>query len=1555
VLVLLVQLAVVGVALTLSSARAAVSFIQVAAATPQSPTATVSVTYSAAQTAGDLNIVVVGWNDTSATVQQVRDSTGNVYSLAIGPTSGTALRQSIYYAANIVGGTNTVTVTFSQAAAYPDIRILQYRGVNTLDVTAGASGSSATASSGAATTTVANELIFGANTVFNSTTAAGTGFTSRTITSPDGDIAEDQTATSAGSKSATAPLNASGPWVMQMATFYAATATGSAPTVTSISPNTGPTAGGTAVTIAGTNFASGATVTIGGAAATNVVVTNSTTITATTPPGAAGAAAVTVTVAGQSGSLAGGFTYRASPTVTSVSPANGPPAGGTAVTITGTNFLSGATVTFGAAAATNVSVTSGTTITATTPSGSPGAVAITVTNSNGQSGSLAGGFTYLSPPTVTSVTPNTGPVAGGTALTITGSNFASGATVTIGGAAATNVVVTSSTTITATTPSGTAGAATVTVAVAGQSASLTGGFTYQTTPTVTSVSPAAGPLTGGTAVTITGTNFLSGATVTFGTTAATNVAVTSGTTITATTPSGSAGAVTVTVTNSNGQSASLASGFTYVPPPTVTSVSPSSGSTAGGTAVTVSGTNFASGATVTIGGAPATNVVVTNATTITATTPAGSAGPVAITVTTPGPQSGTLQNGFTYVASTAITYVQSASATPQSAQTSVKVTFAAAQAAGDLNVVVAGWNDSTATVSSVTDTTGNVYTRAVGPTVVSGLISQSIYYARNIGSAAAGANAVTVTFSTAAAYPDIRILEYAGADRNVPVDVVAAGSGNSATSSSGNATTSSAVDLLFAANIVLTTTSGPGTGFTQRILTSPDGDIAEDRMVTTVGTYSATAPLSSGAWIMQMVAFRTPSGPVPGVSLNPTSANFGNQATGTTSNPQPVTLTNVGTAQLAISSIVISGGNAGDFAQTNNCGTGLAPNNSCTINVTFTPSTTGTRTSSVVITDTAGGSPHTVALSGTGAGGLTVTPRVTALTFTRTQQFTAASGVTWSVDGIAGGSPSSGTITTNGLYTPPGAAGTHTVTATTSTLSASATVYVTNYPGTFTHHNDNLRTGLNSSETVLTLSNVNQNQFGKLFSYPLDGIALASPLYVANVNIPGQGFHNVVYVATENDSVYAFDADGITTAPLWHVSFLGSGVTAIPCTDATDCPNIPPQIGITGTPVIDQNSATLYVVAATKERGNTYVQRLHALDITTGAEKFGGPVPLQASVPGTGTGASGGSVAFDALHENQRAALLLSNGVVYMAWASHNDTMPWHGWILGYNATTLQQTMVYNATPNGNGGGIWQSGGGLSTDATGNIYFATGNGDFDANTGGVDYGDSVVKMSPAGAILDYFTPHDQLTLSGQDFDLGSGGPVLLVDQTSGPNPHLLITSGKAGTIYVLNRDNLGTYNGNNDNQIVQSLPGVLPHGTAEIGNFSTSVFFNGYVYFGAANDSIRAFQLTNGLLSTVPTSQTSATYGVRGSSFAISANGNSNGILWALQNNGAGPENDTMGNPGVLFAYNANDLTTELYDSSQAGTRDTMDLASKFSIPLVVNGKVFVAGQAQLTAFGLLP
>jgi hypothetical protein len=704
------------------------------------------------------------------------------------------------------------------------------------------------------------------------------------------------------------------------------------------------------------------------------------------------------------------------------------------------------------------------------------------------------------------------------------------------------------------------------------------------------------------------------------------------------------------------------------------------------------------------------------------------------------------------------------------------------------------------------------------------------------------------------------------------------------------------------------------------------------------------------------------SGPLPGATLSGTNISFPDQVTGTTSSAQTATVTNTGGATLLISSIAISGPHSFDYGQVNDCGSSLAPGGSCTISVVFTPSATGTRTATVVISDNAAGSPHAIALAGTGVAstGLSVSPRAVALTFTRTQQFTTnGGGVTWLVDGVPGGSDALGTITPAGLYTPPSTAGVHTVTVTAAGQSANATVYVTNSPGVFTHHNDNFRTGQNLNETVLTPANVTPAKFGKLFSYPLDGIAYASPLYVANVSIPGQGLHNVVYVATEHDSVYAFDADGLSSNPLWHVSFINpaAGVTTVPSGDTSECCDIAPEIGITGTPAIDPATGTLYVVAKTREvAGATtnYFQRLHALDIATGAEKFGGPVVIQASVAGGGLGAVEGRISFDPLSANQRPALLLSNGVVYVGFGGHGNPAVYHGWVLGYDAATLQQVMVFNTTPDARAGGVWQGGGGPAVDADGNIYFATGNGTFDASTGGVDYGDSVVKLSPAGVVLDYFSPHDQETLDAQDIDLGSAGVLLLPDQ-SGPNPRMLIAAGKAGTIFLCSRDDLGHFNLNGDTQIVQVLPNALPGGSVETGNRMNPVYNNGYVYFSAVADNIKAFQLNNGLLSLVPTSQSVDVYSYPGGPLAISADGSAGAILWAVQRFGLDPGGNGIVAPGVLHAYDAVNLGSELYNSNQAGTRDTLDYAAKFSVPLVVNGKVFVSSESRVTVYGLLP
>ena len=601
----------------------------------------------------------------------------------------------------------------------------------------------------------------------------------------------------------------------------------------------------------------------------------------------------------------------------------------------------------------------------------------------------------------------------------------------------------------------------------------------------------------------------------------------------------------------------------------------------------------------------------------------------------------------------------------------------------------------------------------------------------------------------------------------------------------------------------------------------------------------------------------------------------------------------------------------------------------------------------------------------TTATGLSVTPAQYAITPGMTEQYTAAvpngsPAATWSVDGVASGNATVGTISSSGLYTAPSAAGKHTITATSGSLTANVTVYVTNYAGTFTAHNDNARTGENLAETVLTPANVNSSSFGKLFSDPLDGLTFASPLYDENVAIPGQGNHDVVYVETEHDSVYAFDADGKSSTPLWKDSFINpaAGVNPINPAATGETQDIPNEIGITGTPVIDQATNTMYVVAATQEVNGgttTYVNRLHALDLSTGAEKDGGPVVINPQVAGTGIDAVGGKVSFNNITENQRASLLLVGNEVYVAFANHGNNPPYHGWVLAFNKSTLHQDWAFCTTCNADKGGIWMGGGGIAADASGNLFFATGNGTFDQNSGGGDYGDTLLKLTPSGAVGDYFTPYNYQSLDDNDIDLASGGVILLPDQP-GAHPHEVLAAGKGGGIYVVDRDNMGHVGTTSNSQIVQTLNNVFPTGGSyNTGNYSEPTYFNNRVYYAPVDGPVMAFTLTNGLLSTTPTSQTSAifngktgTFSARGGETAISANGTSNGILWALQSNG-----DSL--PGTLHAYDPSNLANEYWNSGQSGTRDQLDPWLKFTLPLVANGRVYVVSQGKLTAYGLLP
>ncbi len=508
-----------------------------------------------------------------------------------------------------------------------------------------------------------------------------------------------------------------------------------------------------------------------------------------------------------------------------------------------------------------------------------------------------------------------------------------------------------------------------------------------------------------------------------------------------------------------------------------------------------------------------------------------------------------------------------------------------------------------------------------------------------------------------------------------------------------------------------------------------------------------------------------------------------------------------------------------------------------------------------------------------------------------------------------------------------------------------------------TGRNDNGRTGLNSNETVLTPANVNSNTFGKLFSYPLDGCMIAQPLVLTNVSIPGAGVHNVLVAATEHDSVYAFDADtgsGSNGVPLWRTSFINpsAGITPLQCTIDLHASSSPgfygPEVGIAGTPVIDPLTGTIYAVAKTKEiSGNVtnFVHRLHALDVATGAEKFGGPVLIEGSIPGYGDGFYGaGTVPFDQFKHMNRPALLLVNGNVCVTFTSHQDYPPYHGWVFNYDAYTLQFKGIFNTTPNSSGGGIWQSSSGPAADAAGNIYFETGNGGFDGVNG--DYGDAVVKVSTASGGLsfaDYFAPYNQLALNLADQDVGSAGLILLPDSAgSVAHPHLMVAGSKPGVFWLLDRENMGQFNPVANVNTVQEISGSTK------GMWVTPGYFNGTLYYCASGDNLKAFAISNATVRTPPTSISGTAISFPGFSPSISANGTNNGIVWGIDSTA------NQGGPAVLHAYNAANVAQELYNSSQNLARDNPGLAIKFTMPTVANGKVYVGAVRQLSVFGNL-
>jgi hypothetical protein len=736
---------------------------------------------------------------------------------------------------------------------------------------------------------------------------------------------------------------------------------------------------------------------------------------------------------------------------------------------------------------------------------------------------------------------------------------------------------------------------------------------------------------------------------------------------------------------------------------------------------------------------------------------------------------------------------------------------------------------------------------------------------------------------------------------------------------------------------------------------------------TALGTRTGTLSVTTSASGSPLIYNLSGIGANSGVELSSAALAFPAQNVNTSSAAKNLRVTNTGSSALSILSVSASG----DYSQTNTCGSSLAVGANCVVTVKFTPSAAGLRKGHITISDTDPSKLQNVNLSGQGqvpASTVSVSPVEPSVTFSQTQQFTAtvngvtSTDVTWSVDGVVGGNSKAGTIDAAGLYTPPAVAGTHQITATSSaeqSQTATVPLVVTNYAGTFTYHNDLARTGQNLTETVLTTGNVNAAQFGKVFSYPVDGQIYAQPLYVANVAIPNQGNHNVVYVATEHDSVYAFDADGRTTTPLWQNSYAnGTTATTVPSSLFT-CGSLQPEVGITGTPVIDQVHGVLYVVVRTAEVSGgvtNYIQRLHSLDITSGAE-LNTPAVIQPTVPGSGYGNDqNGNIPFDGLKENQRAGLVLLNGSLYIAWGGLCDNNPYHGWLVQYDPTTLQQGAAFNTSPNDWGSPLWDSGSAPAADAEGNLYALTGNGDFDLTFGGGEMGDSFIKISTAGglSLADYFTPYDQSILFHWDLDLGSGGLMVLPDQPTAPT-HLVIGGGKEGTIYLINRDAMGEYNSStyDDSQVVQTLvhaAGQLSsYETSVAGLWSTPAYFNNQVYYVGTSDVPKAFRLWDSQLSPIPVSQGAQLFKYPGGEIAISANGSSNAIMWTIAEPLIAPKY------AVLYAYDAANLSNLLYSSSSSGTRDLGGLGVQFGQPTVANGKVYIGTKTELDVFGLLP
>jgi hypothetical protein len=1080
-------------------------------------------------------------------------------------------------------------------------------------------------------------------------------------------------------------------------------------------------------------------------------------------------------------------------------------------------------------------------------------------------------------------------------------------------------------------------------------------FTVTPPPSITSISPTSGPI--GTNVIITGTNF--GPTVgtiqsfvTFNGTQ-TRASNWTDTSVTAPVPAGTTtGNVLVYVGGvpSNGVL------FTVTVPPSITSLSPNSGPV--GTSVTIAGSNFGTTGSVSFNGTPA-NPTSWSATSIVAPVPTGATpGNVVVTV------SGVPSNGvnFTVTSTTGNIALVQHKSLDAGTTTSASLAFTANTFPGNFIAVSIRAGSSNAQVFTVSDSNGNTYRQALQLGLNQSAVTFALYYAENI---KGGADTITVSASVSGPLR-FAILEYSGVAASNSLDASPlTAQGSSTTPSSGTMTTNTAGDLLLGTIVTpdpVTFTAGSGYTIEELQPAAPNAKfIVEDQLQRAAGTASANATLSSSdPWGAGLAAFRSASGaglPIS-VSVSPTTASV---PTGYGTQPFTAIVSNDFQSRgvtWSLSGTGCSGSACGTLSSvtitsvTYNGPANLPTPASVTLTATSISDTTKTSSAAITVTQ--------------GALHVAVSPKRAALPLSASQtvQFTATVtndpqnlGVTWQVDGNNNGNSTTGTVSTAGLFAPGTQPGQHTVTAfsnANASVSASSMVAVTDLAGVYTHHNDTARTGQNLKEYGLTPATVNSATFGQLFSCPVDGFLYAEPLWVANL-IFGTTTRNVVFLATQHDSVYAFDADSPSCMQLWKVSFLGTGVTTLTPSDLSGNQDIIPEIGITSTPVIDPATNTIYVLPKTRETVGTvsgqacstgspcYVHRLHALDLVTGAEKFGGPMII--SAPN-----------FAPFWHLQRPALTLANNTLYIAFGSHGDHIPYYGWLMAYDPATLAQKFATHLTDatGASGtvrGGVWHSGAGPAVDASGNIYVSTGNGLYD---GSKNFGDSAIKLSPTGAILDWFTPFNQATFNANDIDLGSAGITILPDSVgSVAHPHLALSTGKVAILYLLDQTNMGKNNNSTNNDVQEVIPVPPPNTTLlDGGNYGNIAFWTtgpatGNIYTTGQNFPLSQFQISNGSISTPQTAKSTNSFPPRGGIPVVSASGTANGVVWILDLSAW-----ASSGPAILDAYDATNVSTLLFSSPSSGT-GAAGPAVKWSVPTVANGKVYVGGQYTFTVFGL--